>query len=154
MKQQKEKKKQKLKKAHNASGQSCHYQHLRYRVPRRRIERVRKLVAGIMTGNFSNLVKETDIQVQKSQSPKQDALKKILIKMHYNKSIKSCISITWIWLNWNSGFLCVIMIILMSITSRIQDSLVGRKLEESSSNHGGMRDPIVYSILTSLKNSP
>ena len=42
-----------------------------------------------MSGNFPNLVKETDIQVQKSQSPKQDALKKILIKMHYNKSIKS-----------------------------------------------------------------
>ena len=46
------------------------------------------------------------------------------------------------------------MIILMSITPRIQGSLVGRKLEEPSSYHRGMRDPIVYSILTLLKNSP
>ena len=42
----------------------------------------------------------------------------------------------------------------MSITPRIQGSLVGRKLEEPSSYHRGMRDPMVYSILTLLKNSP
>ena len=70
---------------------------------------------------------------------------------YYNKNMKSYISITWIWLNWNSGFLCVIIIMLMSITPRVQGSLVGRKLEESSSYHEGMRDPMYILFSLHLK---
>ena len=38
----------------------------------------------IMKENFSNLMKEIDMQVQKTQSPKQDGHKKAHTKTHHN----------------------------------------------------------------------
>ena len=38
----------------------------------------------IIAENFPNLGKETDIQVQEAESPKQDELKEVHNKTHYN----------------------------------------------------------------------
>ena len=41
------------------------------------------------TENFSNLKKETDIQIQETEGPKQDEPKQTYIKTYYNKNGKS-----------------------------------------------------------------
>ena len=43
----------------------------------------------IMAENFPNLVQETDIQVQETQSPKQDEPKETHTKTHYNYIVES-----------------------------------------------------------------
>ena len=43
----------------------------------------------IMAENFPNLAQETDIQVQETQSPKQDEPKETHTKTHYNYIVES-----------------------------------------------------------------
>ena len=47
-------------------------------------EKIRNLSEKIMKENFPNLVKETDMQVQKTQSPKQDGCNEAHSKTHHN----------------------------------------------------------------------
>ena len=49
-----------------------------------KIREIRNLFEKIMKGNFPNLVKEIDMQVQEAQSPKQDGLKEDHTKTHRN----------------------------------------------------------------------
>ena len=48
-----------------------------------------KLFEEIMTENFPNPAKETDIQVQDAPSPKQDEPKETHTKTHYDLNSKS-----------------------------------------------------------------
>ena len=64
---------------------------MHYRGPGRR-EREKgpeNLSEEITAENFPNLMKETDIQVQVTQSPKQDEPKETHTKVHYDKNVKS-----------------------------------------------------------------
>ena len=49
---------------------------------------IENLFEKIMKENFVNLVKETNIQVQEAQSPKQVGPKEDHIKIHHNKNAK------------------------------------------------------------------
>ena len=49
---------------------------------------IENLFEEIMTENVPNLVKEKDVQVQKSQSPKQVGRKEAYTKTHHNYSVR------------------------------------------------------------------
>ena len=50
----------------------------------RREKRMENLLEELVAENFSNRWKETDIQVQEAQSPKQDGPKEDHTKTHHN----------------------------------------------------------------------
>ena len=65
------------------------FQHSHHRGARRRREQeTGNLFEKIMTENFPNLVKETDMRVQAAQSPKQDGCKQAHSKTHHKDNAK------------------------------------------------------------------
>ena len=47
-------------------------------------QEIENLFEKIMKQNFPNLVKETEMQVQETQRPKQDGCKEVHLKTHHN----------------------------------------------------------------------
>ena len=62
------------------------FQHSHYRVleGEEKEQEIENLSENLIKENFPNLVKEIDMQVQESQSPKQDGYKEAHSKTHHN----------------------------------------------------------------------
>ena len=67
-------------------GQLQVFQHLHHRVSEgeEKGQEIENIYEKIMKGNFPDLVKETDMQVQETQSLKQDGCKEAHSKTHQN----------------------------------------------------------------------
>ena len=78
----------------SASGPWDNFEHSNIRITgvlegKEKEQEIGTLCEKIMKGNFPNLVKEIDMQVQEAQSPKQDGCRQAHSKTHHNQDARA-----------------------------------------------------------------